>query len=141
ALLRIYRRKVPFNRLLTPELTRSLSEVSHATGRQVGVLVDRAGSVEFVIVGDPTKLWLPDFGRLRAAHGRFRGLRRIHTHLNQEGLARDDLVDLTRLRRDLVAVVCLAPNGQPMSVHYGHNVPVPDGSGESPYRTYGPIPY
>lgn len=141
ALLRIYRRKVPFNRLLTPELTRSLSEVSHATGRQVGVLVDRAGSVEFVIVGDPTKLWLPDFGRLRAAHGRFRGLRLIHTHLNQEGLSRDDLVDLTRLRLDLVAVVCLAPNGQPMSVHYGHNVPVPDGSGESPYRTYGPIPY
>jgi len=141
ALLRIYRRKVPFDRLLTPELTRSLCEVSHATGRQVGVLVDRAGSVEFVIVGDPTKLWLPDFGRLRAAQGRFRGLRLIHTHLNQEGLSRDDLVDLTRLRLDLVAVVCLAPNGQPMSVHYGHNVPVPDGSGESPYRTYGPIPY
>jgi GTP-binding protein HflX len=141
ALERIYRRKVPFDRLLTPELTRSICEVSFSTSRQVGVLVDRGGVVEFVIVGDATKLWLPDFGRLRAAQGRFRGLRLIHTHLNLEGLTRDDLVDLTRLRLDLVAAVCLAPNGQPMTVHYGHNAPVPAGSSEPPYRTFGPIPY
>jgi GTP-binding protein HflX len=141
ALERIYRRKVPFDRLLTPELTRSMCEVSRTTGRQVGVLVDRRGVVDFVIVGDATKLWLPDFGRLRAAQGRFRGLRLLHTHLNQEGLTRDDLVDLTRLRLDLVAAVCMSPEGQPVSVHYGHNVPVPEGSDEEPYRTYGPIPY
>ncbi len=141
ALERIYRRKVPFERLLTPELTRSICEVSHATSRQVGVLVDRAGVVDFVIVGDATKLWLPDFGRLRAAQGRFRGLRFIHTHLNQEGLTRDDLVDLTRLRLDLVAAVCLAPDGQPATVHYAHNVPVAEGSDDPPYRTVGPIPY
>ncbi len=141
ALERIYRRKVPFDRLLTPELTRSLADVAHRTGRQVGVLVDRRGTVDFVIVGDAHKLWLPDFGRLRAAQGRFRGLRLIHTHLNQEGLNRDDIVDLTRLRLDLVAAVCLSPEGQPTSVHYGHNVPVPDGSGQTPYVTHGPIPY
>ncbi|MGF1469720.1 MAG: GTPase HflX [Sandaracinaceae bacterium] len=141
ALERIYRRKVPFDRLLPPELTRSMVEVSHATGRQVGVLVDRTGVVDFVIVGDATKLWLPDFGRLRAAKGRFRGLRLLHTHLTQEGLTQDDLVDLTRLRLDLVAAICLSPDGRALSVHYGHNVPVPDDSDEAPYRTYGPIPY
>ncbi len=141
ALERIYRRKVPFEQLLTPELTRSLAEVSHQTGRQVGVLVDRKGVVDFVIVGDATTLWLPDFGRLRAAHGRFRGLRLIHTHLTPEGLTRDDLVDLTRLRLDLVAAICLARDGRPMTVHYAHNVPVPDGSNEAPYETVGPIPY
>ncbi len=141
ALERIYRRRLPFDRLLTPELTRSLCEVSHATGRQVGVLVDRSGAVDFVIVGDASKLWLPDFGRLRAAHGRFRGLRLVHTHLTQEGLTRDDLVDLTRLRLDLVAAVCLAANGQPATVHYAHNVPVADGASEPPYRLHGPIPY
>lgn len=141
ALERIYRRKVPFDRLLTPELTRSMCEVSRVTGRQVGVLVDRKGVVEFVIVGDAHTLWLPDFGRLRAAHGRLRGLRLIHTHLTREGLTRDDIVDLTRLRLDLVAVICLGPEGQPAAVHYGHNVPVPDGSDEAPYQTVGPIPY
>ena len=141
ALERIYRRKVPFDRLLTPELTRSMCEVSHRTRRQVGVLVDRKGVVEFVIVGDATKLWLPDFGRLRAAHGRFRGLRLLHTHLSPEGLNRDDLVDLTRLRLDLVAVVCISPEGQPRTVHYGHMVPVPDDGDEKPYETHGPFPY
>ena len=39
------RRRVPANQLTSPELTRSLCEVSHATGRQVGALVSRAGTV------------------------------------------------------------------------------------------------
>lgn len=141
ALERLYRRRVPFHRLLTPELARSMAEVSHATGRQVGVIVDRAGQVEWVIVGDATKLMLPDIGRARVAQGRFRGLRLIHTHLNQEGLTRDDLVDLTRLRLDLVCALCLGPDGQPSTVHYGHNVAVPEGSVAAPYQTVGPIPY
>lgn len=141
ALERLYRRRVPFHRLLTPELARSMAEVSHATGRQVGVIVDRAGQVEWVIVGDATKLMLPDIGRARVAQGRFRGLRLIHTHLNQEGLTRDDLVDLTRLRLDLVCALCLGPDGQPSTVHYGHNVAVPEGSAAAPYQTVGPIPY
>ncbi|MGE0790328.1 MAG: GTPase HflX [Sandaracinaceae bacterium] len=142
ALERIYRRRVPFDKLLTPELTKSLSEVSHATGRKIGVLVDRQGTVEFVIVGDASKLWLPDFGRLRAAQGRFRGLRLIHTNLTPEGLTRDDLVDLTRLRLDLVAAVCLARDGRPMTVHYAHNTPAADGAADgSGYETFGPIPY
>jgi GTP-binding protein HflX len=141
ALERLYRRRVPFDRLLTPELARSMADVSHTTGRQVGVLVDRGGQVEWVVVGDATKLMLPDIGRARVAQGRFRGLRLIHTHLNQEGLTRDDLVDLTRLRLDLVCAVCLGPDGQPATVHYGHNVAVPEGSTAAPYQTVGPIPY
>ena len=98
ALERLYRRRVPPDQLATPELTRALSDVSHATGRQVGVLISRAGAVESVIVGDATKLMLPDLGRLRVASGRFRGVRLVHTHLRREPLTRDDLVDLTRLR-------------------------------------------
>ncbi|MFW6050581.1 MAG: GTPase HflX [Myxococcota bacterium] len=141
ALERIYRRRIPPDRLTTPELSRSLSSVSHATGRQVGVLVDRNGTVHRVIVGDATKLYLPDVGRLRASAGRLRGLRLVHTHLGNEPLTRDDIVDLTRLRLDLVAALCLAQDGRPMWVYYGHNVPVPRGADEEPFRTHGPIPY
>ena len=82
--------------------------MSLETGRQVGVLVHRSGQVDSVVVGDATKLMLPDIGRLRAAEGRFRGLRLIHTHLHGEPLTRDDLVDLVRLRLDLVAAIQLA---------------------------------
>ena len=37
--------------------------------------------------------------------GRFRGLRLVHTHLRNEPLTRDDLVDLALLRLDLVAAI------------------------------------
>jgi len=142
ALQRIYRRRVPLDRLTTPELTRALVGVSHSTGRQVGVLVDRRGSVDYVILGDASKLMLPDVGRLRAGAGRLRGLRLIHTHLRNEPLTRDDLVDLTRLRLDMVVAICLAPGEErALCVYYGHNFPVAEGSDEAPFRTFGPIPY
>lgn len=148
ALERLYRRRIPFETLTTPELTRSLCDVSFNTGRQVGVLVDRGGNVAWVIVGDASTLWLPDIGRLRGAEGRFRGLRLIHTHLHDEPLTRDDLVDLTRLRLDMVAAICLNPEGRPLSVYWGHNLPantpgVDEDSriGGEPHRTFGPIPY
>ncbi len=141
ALQRIYRRRVPIDVLTTPEMGRSLAEISHATGRQVGALVHRSGQVEHVIIGDPAKLWLPDIGRLRGGFGRFRGLRLIHTHLRNEGLSRDDLVDLTRLRLDVVVALCLSPDGHPATVHYAHCVPLFPGSDDEPFRCYGPIPY
>jgi GTP-binding protein HflX len=142
ALGRIYRRKVPLERLTTPELTRALVGVSHATGRQVGVLVDRRGTVHYVIVGDASKLMLPDVGRMRAGAGRLRGLRLIHTHLRNDPLSRDDLVDLTRLHLDMVVAICLAPGEErALCVYYGHNFPVVDDSNEPPFRTFGPIPY
>jgi len=142
ALQRIYGRRVPLDRLTTPELTRDLVGVSHATGRQVGVLVDRRGTVDHVILGDAAKLMLPDLGRLRAGAGRLRGLRLIHTHLRNEPLSRDDLVDLTRLHLDMVVAICLAPGEErALCVYYGHNFPVLDDSNEPPFRTFGPIPY
>src|SRR5271170_6906611 len=124
---RIYRRKVGLEHIATPELYKSLAEASHEVGRQVGALVHRSGEVDYVIVGDATKLMLPDIGRLRAATGRFRALRLIHTHLYNEPLTRDDLVDLVRLRLDLIAAIQLTPEGEPKSLHYAYNAPVREG--------------
>jgi GTP-binding protein HflX len=103
------------------------------------VLVHRSGQVDTVIVGDASKLMLPDIGRLRAAQGRFRGLRLVHTHLRGEPLTRDDLVDLVRLRLDLVAAIQLAHGGEPRWLVYAHNVPAGD-EGMPPYREIGPLP-
>jgi len=149
---RIYRRKVGLEHLATPELIKSLAEASHEIGRQVGALVHRSGEVDYVIVGDATKLMLPDIGRLRAATGRFRALRLIHTHLYNEPLTRDDLVDLVRLRLDLVAAIQLTPEGEARTLHYAYNAPVLDGSGAPstdtaaltgdgtlPYHQVGPV--
>src|SRR4051812_309527 len=148
----IYRRRIPLSRIATPELVRSLADASKLTGRQVGALVHRSGKVDYVIVGDASRLVLPDIGRLRAAEGRFRGLRLVHTHLHGEPLTRDDLVDLVRLRLDLAAALQLAPDGNLRGIVYAHNVPPSeDGntagqregletrSTASPYREFGPI--
>ncbi len=105
----------------------------------MGALVHRSGQVDYVVVGDAGRLVLPDIGRLRAAEGRFRGLRLVHTHVRGEPLTRDDLVDLVRLRLDLVAAIQLAPTGEPRALVYAHNVPA-DSPGEPPYREVGPIP-
>ncbi len=144
ALERIYRRRVPLDRIATPELVRSLADASRETKRQVGALVHRSGEVDYVIVGQATGLMLPDIGRLRAAEGRFRALRLVHTHLFNEPLTRDDLVDLTRLRLDLVAGVLLGPEGDPRSMTWAYNVPARDGQGAgraAPYEIVGPLPY
>ncbi len=136
---RIYRRRVPIDGITTPELTASLAEASKETGRQVGALVHRSGQVDYVVVGDARKLLLPDIGRLRAAVGRFRGLRLVHTHLGAEPLTKDDIVDLVRLRLDLVAAIQLSVSGEPRSLVYAHNVPGEDVR-TPPYREFGPIP-
>ncbi len=109
-------------------------EASVETGRQVGALVHRSGQVDYVVVGDAGKLMLPDIGRLRAAEGRFRGLRLVHTHVRGEALTKDDLVDLVRLRLDLVAAIQMTSRGEARSLVWAHNVP---GDGV-PYREMGP---
>jgi GTPase len=120
---RIYRRRVPLDSIATPELIRSLADATFAVKRQVGALVHRSGAVDSVIVGTSTGLMLPDIGRLRAAQGRFRALRLVHTHLFGEPLTRDDLVDLTKLRLDLVCAVLLNPEGEPTALTWAYNMP------------------
>ena len=129
---------MPLTDISTPELTRSLVTASVETGRQIGVLVHRSGAVDYVIVGDAGKLMLPDIGRLRAAEGRFRGLRLVHTHLRGEPLTRDDHVDLVRLRLDLIAAIQMNHLGEARSMQYAYNVPTD--TGENPYREVGPLP-
>lgn len=142
---RIYRRRVPLDSIATPELVRSLVEASRISKRQVGALVHRSGVVDSVVVGTATGLMLPDIGRLRAAQGRFRALRLVHTHLFGEGLTQDDLVDLTRLRLDLVCAIQLTPEGEPRGLTWAYNVPgrtdVPDRAEQKSYEIVGPVPY
>jgi len=99
--------------LVTNELARELTALSREIRRQVGVLIDRSGNVQHVMVGGPSGIELPDWGRLRAGRGRLRGLRCIHTHLSDEGLTRDDLTDLAVLRLDAIVSISVREDGLP----------------------------
>ena len=136
SLERLYRRRVPLARITSPELVRSLVDATRAASRQVGVLIHRSGQIDYVVVGDSNKLMLPDVGRLRAAEGRLRGLRLVHTHVFGEPLSRDDLVDLVRLRLDAVAAILLAPDGEPRGMSFAHVMP--GAPGQEPYRVFEP---
>jgi GTP-binding protein HflX len=139
ALERVYRRRVAPEEVVSDELGGFLCEVSRRIGRQVGALISRQGAIEHVFVGDASRIVLPEVGRLRAGHGRFRGLRLVHTHLRNETLSRDDLVDLALLRLDLVAAVGVNHEGRPADLHVAHLVPPREG--KSPWVLLAPVPF
>lgn len=120
---RLYRRKIPPDRIVTQEFARTLTEISHGINRQIGVLISRRGDVCCVIVGNHKEIVIPGLDGFRAASSRLKGLRLIHTHLNGEALTRDDLTDLALLRLDLVSALEIDGNGLPGTVHTAHLIP------------------
>lgn len=103
-----------------------MAEISHDIGRQVGVLIERSGQVDMVIVGDARQIVIPALSGIRSSGGRLKGLRCVHTHLAGENLTDDDLVDLLFLRLDLMGIIKLRPDGQPEKLYGAHLVPSPD---------------
>jgi GTP-binding protein HflX len=121
---KLYDRRISPRQIVTPEFARSLTELSHETRRQIGVLIDRKGYIEYVVVGDARRIELPDLKRTRVAADRFRGLRCVHTHLRGEHLTQDDLTDLALLRLDLmVALDVDERTGLPGMVRAAHLLP------------------
>jgi GTP-binding protein HflX len=107
-------------------MARSICELSAETGRQIGVLIDRAGLVLSVIVGDHKQIVIPPLANIRAGGGRLRGIRCIHTHLAGEDLTEEDLMDLLFLRLDLMAVIKMQDEGMPERIYAAHLIPAPD---------------
>jgi GTPase len=132
----LYRRKAPPEHIATFELTREISLLSQEIRRQIALLIDRLGKVNFVIVGDQQKVVIPDLSDYRIAPGRLRGLRCIHTHLKNEPLSSDDLTDLALLSLDIMASVTVSAEGGPEKVHVGHILP---GTSQKPYQILEPI--
>ncbi len=123
ALERLYRRKVPAEKILTGEFARTLCERSFELRRQIGVMIDRQGVVKYVIVGDDREIVIPDLSGFGLGRSGLRGLRCIHTHLAGEGLSRDDLTDLALLRLDLMAVLQVGSDGLPGRIDCAHLLP------------------
>jgi GTP-binding protein HflX len=127
-----YRRRIPPAFLLTVELTRDLSSLSYEIRRQIAVLVNRQGKIALVIVGDHKQVVLPSLENYRAASGRLKGLRCIHTHLQNEPLTNEDLTDLSLLRLDMMAAIVTNTGGRPLQVHVAHLLP--KGNQGKPYE-------
>ncbi|BCS55270.1 GTPase HflX [Geobacter sp. SVR] len=127
ALERLYRRRVPQAEFCTHELASRLVEVSGDIRRQVGILINRYGMVEYVIVGDERGLVIPELRDYPLGKRTLRGLRLIHTHLKNEPVSEDDITDLALLRLDLVAVLLFTPGRPHISVQLAHLSPAHGG--------------
>jgi GTP-binding protein HflX len=116
--------------VINPEMARSLCQISSELNRQIGILVHRSGKVESIIVGSYNQVMIPQLGNVRAAGGRLRGVRLIHTHLAGEEISDEDLMDLLFLRLDLLSVIKVADDGLPERIYSAHLLPVA-GDGKS----------
>jgi GTP-binding protein HflX len=137
-LLNLYRRRMPADRIVTPEFARTLTELSAEINRQICALIDRKGTIQYIIIGTNSMVVIPDISRFRMGDARLRGLRSIHTHLKGEPLSRDDLADLALLRLDLIAALGVKGGGLPGDVYVAHLV-AENGSGDI-WKELEPVP-
>lgn len=135
---KLYERRIDPSSVVIPLVANRMIALSLETVRQVGILVDRSGRITHVIVGDASRIWIPDLGRERAGPSRLRGLRLVHTHPGGELLDLDDMLDLTRLRLDLVAA--LLPDSTRTNPHVNAIYPVYAPGTPDPYEKLGPTP-
>src|SRR5512135_37114 len=120
---RLYRRKMPPDMVITPEAARALSEASVQIGRQIGLIIDRSGSVRNVLAGTTRDILIPDLSEHRLGSRRLRGVRFIHTHLRDQPLNQEDLTDLALLRLDMMAALAVRPDGLPGNISIAHLIP------------------
>jgi len=130
---RLYRRKIPPVSIITHELAKELAQISAELNRQVGILINRKGEIDYVIVGTFNRIEIPELRGYRDHIARLKGLRLIHTHLvnnhnkaKNSGLDQDDLLDLALLRLDLVGALEVKKDGEPGKIHIAHILPDPE---------------
>ncbi|MEM6292695.1 MAG: GTPase HflX [Myxococcota bacterium] len=117
------------DRVVGAALARDMLEVALELNRRVGLFLDRRGRVTSVILGDAHSMQLPEFDRVRGVAGRLRGIRLVLTHLVAQGLDREELADLAKLRLDLVASIHRGPAG--VTVDVATLAPPPPGARET----------
>ena len=114
ALNRLFNRRFPAEDVYTAEQARELALLSRALGRQLGLLIDRKGRVQTVVVGQAGGILIPQVPGARSGPERLSGLRLLHTHLTPDGVSQEDLMDMLFLRLDAVIVLTVSPAGEPV---------------------------
>ena len=137
---RLYARRYPAKGGYTLDQARELAAISFGIGRQVGLLIDRKGRPDMVLVGEPHAIYIPELARSRLGAGRLRGVRLLHTHLTEAGLDQEDLTDLLFLRLDSVAALTVDESALPSKLHLAHLTPLTDPkAGGKPWELLPPV--
>ncbi|MCC8193763.1 MAG: GTPase HflX [Deltaproteobacteria bacterium] len=123
AVARLANRRYPTEGGYSTDQARELAALSRVLGRQIGLLIDRQGRPDLVLVGETNAIFIPELPRSRLGAGRLRGLRLFHTHLTPDLLSEEDLMDMLFLRLDSVTVLTVDLHGAPVQVQNAHLLP------------------
>ena len=114
---KLYRRRIRDDAFVDPDFADVLAQIAGQIGRIVAVLADRKGDPQYVVLGDSTRVYLPDIGRHRAGGTRLRELRLIVAKPVRAkrpfAVDKDLITDLEKLHLDAVVVIETLANGQP----------------------------
>lgn len=122
AVQKLFQRSVEATEIVSLELAREMVSIAEQLRRRVGILINRQGRIEEVILGTKEILYIPDLGRYRLGRARLRDLRLVFTDLakdkEQACIPYDIYADLERLRLDMVVSLRAAKNRTSMSYAY-----------------------
>jgi GTP-binding protein HflX len=103
-----------------------MASISHALNRRLGLLVDRAGRIEAVAIGDARRVAVPRQPSAPAGRMRFCTLRFVATRLEDAPLGPEELAPLALHRLDAMAIVAVEDDGEPGAVRVAHLLPAPE---------------
>jgi len=135
---RLGQRRYPSEGGYTSAQAHELAALSRELSRQIGLILDRTGRVQMIIVGTPTNLFIPELPTARSVRG-LRGVRLLHTHLKLDGISQEDLMDMLFLRLDALSVLTVNPQGEPVTCQNAHLLPVLND--ETPYLVEPATPW
>jgi GTP-binding protein HflX len=123
---RLFRRRIPPRSILTHELAREMAAISRELNRRIGLLLDRAGRVERIAVGDARRVDVPRKPSAPSGRMRFCTLRFVATRLEDQPLGPEELAPLALHRLDAMAIVAVESAGLPGPVRVAHLLPAPE---------------
>ena len=123
AIERLYRRRVPIDKVVSSELAKALAQLTLDIRRPLGVLLTRRGQVQEVIVGTDLTLSSTTMTLFRTSPRSLRGLRFVRTQLQDQPLNQESLTDLAFLRLDLIGILSVTADGRIGNIYLAHLLP------------------
>jgi GTP-binding protein HflX len=125
---RLYRRRVPVDQVLSLEAAKTLAQFTHEIRRPIGLVLNRRGAVQDVLVGADAQPSPTTLATFRASPRSLRGLRLIRSQLKEHPTSQEDLTMLGLLRLDMIGTLAVTPKGEPGLLSLAHlNPPSPKG--------------
>jgi GTP-binding protein HflX len=110
---KLYRKKIPADKIISVEMAEALGELSHEINREIALIINRRGQIVNIHVGEFDRVNIENYKNTRESKLRLCGLRCVHTHPNgSPELSNADLTALSLHRFDAMASIGVDKQGK-----------------------------